>query len=122
MKRDRTVQTLFIGSALFFALGLGNVLFGEVRLASYRASLAKANQQITAANSSTDSSSPEPFSPQGDGSSISLERQLRLTQTLKARIDFYTLVVLGGRCMLAWAGVCLLGILVHRGLSSAGQD
>lgn len=118
MKRDRTVRTLFSGAILLTVVGLGNLIFGQVRLAHYESALSDAASELSDATANiperpADSSAQNPLP-----TSLNIERQNRLIDGLKARVDFYTLVVLGGRCMLAAAGVCLLGILLHRGISA----
>ena len=118
MKRDRTVRTLFSGAILLTVVGLGNLVFGQARLTHYETALLKADSELSNATAELPQQ-PTELSPHNPiPTSLNIERQNRLIDRLKARVDFYTLVVLGGRCMLAAAGVCLLGILLHRGISA----
>lgn len=122
MKRDRTVQTLFAGAAILLLLGVGNLLVGQNRLTRYREALSDASAQLAIAEKSTSETGPTPIGDDVSNFELSVDRQTRLIQSIKARIDFYTLVVLGGRCMLAFGGVCLLGIVLHRGMASLEPD
>ena len=105
MKKDRAIRTLFAVVAVFSVLGLGNIIFGSKKLDYYRSSL------------STATTSPAmPDHPEGVESlppKVNRERQDDYIRRLHARVSFYSLVVIGGKCFLAVSGMALLGIFVR---------
>ena len=123
MRSDRSIKSLFIAAGILVTLGLGNILFGQYRLSHYQRLLSTATQEEISSKSRTSESTDglENTRPAAAAAMPvpNIDRHSRFVRNIKARIDFYSLVVLGGRCMLAFAGVCLLGILLHRKIQTS---
>ena len=112
IKHDRRVQTLFGAATIFIVLGTGNLYFGQSKLSHYQELLSAATNELT---TTQDTENTDPVMP-----AINVDQQTQFIKRLQARVDFYTLATLGGRCFLAIAGLCLLGILLIR--SIGGDD
>lgn len=112
MQRGHTLRTLFGVAAIFLVLGIGNLVFGALKVEEYSRLLSKATAELA-----TTHASPGPL----PGPTMQLDREELYLQKLRDRIAFYGLVKLGGRCFLALAGVGLLGILVLLKVSDTGE-
>lgn len=123
MRSDRSIKTLFIAAGILLTLGLGNVLFGQYRLSHYQRLLSTATQEESSSKPASATASDRFDTTRSAAAAAmpvpNIDRHSRFVRNIKARIDFYSLVVLGGRCMLAFAGVCLLGILLHRKIQTS---
>ena len=105
LKKDRTLRSLFGAAILFSVLGLGNIIFGNSKLDHYSALLSNATTEL--ATSEVQSGSGLSLT------ALNVDRQTLFVKRLRTRVGFYSLVVLGGQCFIAVAGVCLLGVLVR---------
>lgn len=114
LKKDRTLRTLFSGAIIFIVLGLGNIIFGNSKLDHYTALLSAATSEL--ATSEVQSGSGATLR------ALNVDRQTLFVKRLKTRVGFYSLVVLGGQCFIAIAGICLLGVLVRVRYSESEQQ
>lgn len=95
---------LLLGSAGILAVvGLGNGVFGYLKAEEYRETLSEATSRLTRLNQESPLPLPEP--------ALAPDPQNQAVRFLEARITFYEYVSLGGKIMLALAGVLLLATL-----------
>lgn len=102
IRQKRKLNSLLGIAIIFIILGLGNILFGQSRVAIYSGFLYNAEQRALESNP------PENPAPER----LQDDNQNRHIQRLKARLDFYKVVVIGGKSFLAFAGFMLLTYLV----------
>lgn len=104
MELNKAVKTTLGFALLLIVLGFANILFGQHKSNEYLSLLSKASQEL--ASPETPQSVPllNPY--------LNTDKQSQYINMLKARIDFYTFVMLGGRCLLALAGVLLAACIV----------
>lgn len=105
MKHDRTLVTLSAIAILFILLGAGNVIFGRSKHAHYANLLSTATSELATSELQSKAGLSQ--------TALNVDQQTVFVNRLKARVSFYSFVVLGGQCFLAVAGVCLLAILVR---------
>ena len=91
-------------AALCILLGVGNILYGDSKLRQYSQTVSDSAHQLSTHDIAT-AAAPYANSGNPDAESQYLVR-------VKARLGFYELVVLGGKCFLALGGVLLLASLV----------
>ena len=104
MPKNRTARTLLgLGLALVF-LGAGNLIVGAVNQAEYLQLLSAAQAELTTPEKPLD----VPLAAQAPG----INAQLQHIQRIKARLEFYEVVRLGGKCLLGAAALFLLGALI----------
>ena len=99
----KKADVLLTAAVVLVALGLGNMLFGHVKLLEYEHILSEANAELT---------SPEKkrrlpvFAP-----TVNIDKHTQYIEKLESRICFYRFVVVGG-AFFAALGLVLLLIFV----------
>ena len=88
---------------LLSLLGSGNIIFGNDKASEYQALLFRGTAALA---------SPTDVAPRGTLSESALDRQAAYLDKVRARLEFYNLVVLTGKGLLALAGLLLLAMLL----------
>ena len=104
----RRLRTVLGIALILIILGTGNLLIGHNRSKTYKNLLQKIQSEHET-SLLRDEVSGEPIigsSKQED------DRYLIHRNRLQARLEFYRLVELGGKCFLALSGLCMLAYLV----------
>ncbi len=110
----RKIKTQFAAAAALLLLGVGNIIFGQVKYTEYLGILSKANAELT---------SPEKkrrlpiLTP-----AVNVDKHAQYTEKLKSRIDFYRLVIQGGSCFCALGLILLLmGVIGIRAAEKSAE-
>jgi hypothetical protein len=102
-KSQRLALTLFSVAVFLFFLGAGNLLIGVYKTHQYKVLIQKADYEIKAPKN--------PLVPLVQ-SPLNINTYTEHLKKLEHRLDYYTLVVLGGKVFLAFCGMLLLAALV----------
>ena len=104
MKISHLIRTVLGTSLLLGALGLGNALLGQYKANQYIRLLSKAEREL--ARGTPQKSLPLPLS------GLNIDTETQYINRLKARVDFYRVVLIGGKCFLAVSGMLLAATLL----------
>ena len=85
-------------------LGSANILYGRSKIDEYISVLSNSASTIP---SLEDTQSPMPVL----GRYIQVDQQVDQLNRVKSRIDFYELIIVGGKAFLAISGICFLAFL-----------
>lgn len=102
--KNRSVRN-WIGLALICAaLGAGNIVFGQFKYNQYQFLLSEATAELARPESG--------ISLPLMGPALNVDKQTQHMTRLKARMDFYSLVTLGGQCLVAVGAMVLAACLL----------
>ncbi|MBN8548883.1 MAG: hypothetical protein J0M12_06175 [Deltaproteobacteria bacterium] len=102
--KNRTLQTLLGVALVCVALGIGNIIFAQFKYNQYSDLLSEANAELARPESAV--SLPLMGSP------LNIDKQTQHITRLKVRMDFYSLVILGGQTLVALGGIGLAACLL----------
>ena len=112
VKKKRTTKRLMIIALYCLVLGAGNIIFGSIKADEYRAALLQAQAEFI-------QQEPAQTALPMLNPTVNMDIQDRYISRLNARLGFYQIVILGGRCILALGGIFLLLFLFVRWQESA---
>ena len=119
MKHKRLAQIFLATAMSFLVLGVGNFIYGSVKLSEYSQLLKNANEEL--AETELKNASKAPSQPSRNLkllTRLNVDQQTQHISKLKTRVDFYAFVARGGKCFLALSALALLGFLLSLGLGS----
>lgn len=104
--KNRRMRSLLGVALVSILLGIGNLLFGQFKYAQYSILLSEATAELA----SPESSASLPLL----GPALNIDKQTQHINRLKGRLDFYSIVILGGQIFIAIGSICLLGGFLAR--------
>ena len=104
-KKQRKLLTQLGIAIVLIIIGSGNLFFGQHKYQEYRSLLSKAQAELA--------SPQQQISLPILGPALNMDKQVQHISRLNSRIDFYNLVRIGGKGILALAGAVLLLCLVN---------
>jgi hypothetical protein len=107
----RSIRTQLGIAVMFIIMGFGNVIFANLRYNEYSSLLEKARSELRDHSHERVRDLPV-FVP-----AMNLDEQSKYINKLKARLNFYEFVIMGGKYILSLAGILLLGCLPRLGQS-----
>lgn len=105
-KLNRALTTRIAIASVLVILGSGNILYGGSKLRQYTEVVSKAHEDLA----SPEIDVPLPSLTQYKNK----EKEAQQLRRVKARLDFYSYVVLGGKILLAVGAAILLSFLLRR--------
>lgn len=105
----RGIRTQLGIAIMFLLMGFGNMIYANLKYNEYSALLQKARSELRTHSRERVRDLPV-YVP-----AMNLDEQSKYINKLKARINFYEFVVMGGKCFITLAGVLLLGCLPRLG-------
>ena len=102
-------------SILFLVLGIGNTVFGHLKVTEYRTILSESRNSSSLANIKRGKFSKMITpSPNAANTSSSLQSVEVYIARVRSRIQLYNIVTLAGKMFLAFFGIFLLASLLHK--------
>lgn len=107
--KNRNMRTVLGLALICLGLGVGNIFFGQFKYSQYQTLLSEATAELARPESG--------ISLPLMGPALNIDKQTQHITRLKVRMDFYSLVILGGQCLVAIGAMALAAclLMVHRG-------
>ena len=123
MKNKRFTQICLAIAVSFLVLGIGNTIYGSVKLSQYSRLLKNANDEMVATeaqNAARTSSGPSRTLKLLTG--LNLDQQEQHINKLRIRLDFYAFVARGGKCFLALSALAFLAFVLSSIKSGPSEE
>ena len=102
--KSRGTRTIIGVALVCLFLGAGNILFAQFKYQQYSTLLSEANAELARPESG--------LSLPLMGSPLNIDKQTQHITRLRVRLDFYSLVILGGQILLALGAMTLAACLL----------